>query len=157
LAEYGEMPLELHYKAMEHGPVPIEIYSKHDDTQEFSLIKFEPTQIQSGRTIYIIKPTGKFNADYFSENELTEMQNLIDIFAQRWITANVMSDASHREIRAWAKTYKSTPNAMINPIDNFTRDISTISSDELKPEEERFIMHQKLADYVLENTQMVIS
>ncbi|GHT51463.1 hypothetical protein FACS1894102_7390 [Spirochaetia bacterium] len=155
LAKYGEMPLELQYKAMEQGPVPIEIYSKRDDAQGFSLVKFEPTQIQSGVTIYIIKPIGKFNADYFSENELEEMKNLTEIFAQQWVTASVMSDASHRDIRAWAKTYKTSPNAMINPIDNFIRDIEMVASNELKPEEERFLMHQKLADYIAKNTQMV--
>jgi uncharacterized phage-associated protein len=145
---HGEMPLELHYKAMEYGPVPIEIYSNRDNPSSFPLVIFEKAQTSMGKSIYLVRPNGKFEEDYFSENELTEMNNLIEIFAQKWVGARVMSDASHQEIRAWKKTYSTRPNATIDPIDDFPRDIVNVSFDELKPEEERYLNHRKLMEYV---------
>jgi hypothetical protein len=115
LDKYGEMPLALQYRAMQFGHVPTEISSERDKNS-FSLIKFEPQQTSTNKTIHLVKPNGKFNADYFSENELTEMENLIEIFAQKWVGAGIMSDASHEAIRAWKKTYKISPNEIIDPI-----------------------------------------
>jgi uncharacterized phage-associated protein len=148
LEKYGEMPLELRYKAMEHGPVPVEVYSKRDDPSPFPLVTFERSKTTKGNDLYVVKPNGQFKADYFSENELTEMQNLIEFFAQRWVDAKVMSDASHQEIRAWRTTYKQQPNAVIDPINNFTRDITVVPVDELQWQEERFLRHRKIMEYV---------
>jgi hypothetical protein len=147
LEHYGEMPLELQYLAMDHGPVPIEIYSNRNNPSAFSLIAFEGAQTAAGQSMLRVKPNGQFNADYFSENELTEMRSLIEIFAQSWIDASIMSDASHQDIRAWKKTYTARHNAKIDPIDEFPRDILGVPPDELKPEEERYLRHRKLLEY----------
>jgi uncharacterized phage-associated protein len=142
LKSHGEMPLDLEYKAMEHGPVPIEIYANRETKNYFTLVSFEP--VGSG---IIVKPAGKFNPDYFAETELDEMCYLIDIFAQQWIGAGVMSKASHDNIRAWDITYKKRPNQTINPIDEFDRDILEIPEEELTPQEERYLTQKAIKEF----------
>ncbi|MDR2510492.1 MAG: SocA family protein [Spirochaetaceae bacterium] len=102
LKKAGDMPLELTYRAMPRGPVPIEIYDNRNNPVFFSKVIFEPFQTKSG-TGYLIKPNGKFTPDYFAEAEIEEMNNLIEIFTQQWVGAAEMSDASHQAIKAWKK------------------------------------------------------
>jgi hypothetical protein len=83
----GDMPLELQYRAMEHGPVPIDIYDHRFDHDFFSKVIFEKYKLPSGKDAIVVKPNGKFEDDYFSENELEEMNNLVEIFAQQWVDA----------------------------------------------------------------------
>ena len=143
----GIMPLELTYRAMENGPVPIEVYDKRNQQGAFSTVIFEPFESQkSGSGAYIIKPNDKFNPDYFADAELEEMKNLIEIYAKKWIGAKEMSDASHEAILAWKKTYKNKPNAVIDPINDFKRDILTTPPELLSSAEERFLIHRKIAE-----------
>jgi len=145
----GNMPLELTYKAMERGPVPMEIYGNRDKPDYFAKVIFEPFQIKGGSTGYIVKPNGKFDPDYFAEAELEEMNNLIEIFAQQWVTAIEMSEASHQAIKAWKKTYTRQPNAEIDPIEEFDRDITAIPEDELYTEELKYLMRRKIAEHAV--------
>lgn len=147
LEKTGIMPLELTYRAMKNGPVPIEIYDKREQSGAFSTVDFEPFETQTGNAGIIVKPKGKFNPDYFADAELEEMKNLIEIFAQSWVEANVMSDASHEKILAWKKTYQTQPNAVIDPVTEFERDITSIPPDELNSAEERYLIHRKIAEF----------
>ena len=146
LEKTGIMPLELHYRAMKNGPVPIEIYDKRNQTGAFSTVDFEIFETKTGNSGYIVKPKGKFNPDYFADAELEEMQSLIEIFAQQWVGANVMSDASHEAILAWKKTYKKQANSIIDPIDDFKRDILSLPVESLNSAEERFLTYRKIAE-----------
>lgn len=141
----GDMPLELTYKAMERGPVPMEIYSNRDNPNYFSKVLFEPFQLENGKTGYLVKPNGIFASDYFAEAELKEMNSLIDMFAHDWVRASEMSEASHQAIKAWKKTYNHQPNADIDPIDEFDRDIMAIPEDALHTEELKYLMRRKMA------------
>jgi hypothetical protein len=145
LKAVGDMPLELTYKAMDHGPVPMEIYDNRDNPGYFSKVIFEPLQTKDGKPGYLIKPNGKFDSDYFAEAELEEMNNLIEIFAQRWISAAEISEASHQDIIAWKKTYSRQPNADIDPIEEFDRDITAVPEEMLHTEELKYLMHRKMA------------
>lgn len=140
------MPLELTYKAMEHGPVPMEIYENRNNPGYFLKVVFEPFQMKDGKTGYLVKPNGKFNSDYFAEAELDEMKNLIEIFAQRWIGAAEMSEASHQEIKSWKSAYSRQPNADIDPIEEFDRDITAVPEEKLHTEELKYLMHRKMAE-----------
>jgi uncharacterized phage-associated protein len=146
LDKTGNMPLDLTYRAMERGPVPIEVYDKRDTSGAFFTVTFEPFQAQGGNAGYLVKPNGKFNPDYFAEAELDEMKALIEMFAQGWVGADVMSDATHASIKAWKKTYTKSPNAIIDPIEEFNRDITTVPEDSLSTAEERFLIHRKIAE-----------
>jgi hypothetical protein len=144
LKKVGDMPLELTYKAMDRGPVPMEIYENRETPSYFKKVVFEPVPTKSGNTGYIVKPKGIFNSDYFAEAEIEEMNNLIEIFAQRWLGTTEMSDASHQDIKSWKKTYDRCRNAVINPIEEFDRDIITIPEEELTTAEERFLFQRSL-------------
>ena len=146
MKKVGDMPLELTYKAMEHGPVPMEIYNNRDNPSYFSKIVFEPIQTKSGKSMYLVKPKGTFDSDYFADAELKEMNELIDIFAKRWVGATEMSEASHQEIKAWKKTYSRQPNDNIDPIEEFDRDITALPEDSLQTEELKYLMHRKIME-----------
>ena len=146
LEKTGTMPLELTYRAMKNGPVPLEIYDKRNPSGAFSTVDFEPFAPSSGYSGLVVKPKGKFNPDYFADAELEEMQALIEIFAQKWVGANVMSDASHEAILAWKKTYTKQPDAIIDPKDGFKRDITATPTETLSSAEERYLIHRKIAE-----------
>ena len=146
LKAVGDMPLELTYKAMDHGPVPIEIYGNRDKPECFSKVVFEPMQVKGGKLGYIVKPNGKFDPDYFAEAELKAMNELIEMFAQVWINTNDMSDMSHQDIKAWKKTFSRKPNVEIDPIEEFDRDIMSIPEEELQNAEYKYLIHRKMLE-----------
>ncbi len=141
------MPLELNYRAMEYGPVPIDIYEHREEKNYFKKVIFEKYKLSNGKDAILIKPNGKFEDDYFSENELEELHNLIEIFAQKWVDSKVMSDSSHQELRSWRITYKNNPNAFIDPKDEFDKDIFSIPIDDLSAIEERYLIQRLLRDH----------
>jgi len=144
LEKTGDMPLELTYKAMERGPVPMEIYGNRDKPECFSKVVFEPSPMNNGKTRYTVKPKGIFDPDYFADAEIQEMNDLIEMFAQSWVKATEMSEASHQAIKAWKKTYSRCPNADIDPIDEFDRNIMATPEEELTTAEERFLFQYGL-------------
>jgi len=146
LKTIGDMPLELTYKAMERGPVPMEIYSNKDNSSYFSKVIFEPFQTKDGKTGYWVKPNGTFDPDYFAEAELKEMNELIDMFAQQWVGTTEMSEASHQAIKAWKNTYSRQPNADIDPIEEFDRDITAVPEDTLQNGELKYLMRRKMME-----------
>jgi hypothetical protein len=146
LKKHGDMSLELHYVAMQRGPVPKETYDNRAVDGYFSLVKFEPLALDSGKTGYIVKPVGKFIPDYFAAAELEEMNSLIKIFARRGIGADIMSDASHQAITAWKKPYTASHNKLIDPIDEFDRNIAALPEESLHTEKIRYLTHRKMLE-----------
>ena len=142
LKSRGDMPLELNYRAMEHGPVPIDIYDHRDEKNYFSKVLFEKYKSPNGKDAIIIKPNGKFEDDYFSENELEDLRNLIEIFAQQWVDSKIMSDSSHQALKSWRITYKKHPNAFIDPKDEFDKDILSLPVENLTAVEERYLLQR---------------
>jgi len=146
LKKVGEMPLELTYKAMDRGPVPMEIYDNRGNPDYFSKVIFEPFQTKTGKDGYLVKPNGTFNPDYFAVAEIEEMNNLIDMFAQQWVGAPEMSEASHQAIQAWKKTYSRQPNADIDPIEEFDQDITAVPEETLQNAEYKYLVHRKMLE-----------
>jgi hypothetical protein len=138
LEKTGDMPLGLHYIAMERGPVPDEIYT-NIKTIRSSLYKI----ISEGENHYRFSSLKAPDLDYFSDEEIDEMNNLIDFFAQKWVTTNVMSDATHQAILAWRKTWKERPNSLIDPLTAFENILSK-PVDLLTPSEEHFLISRSL-------------
>jgi len=131
---------------MKHGPVPLEIYDNRAIPNYYSKVIFEPFQTKDGKTGYLIKPNGKFDPDYFAEAELKEMNDLIEIFAQKWVGATEISEASHQAIKAWRETHSRSPNAVIDPIEEFERDITAVPEETLHTEELKYLMRRKMAE-----------
>ena len=136
LRETGHPALELTYQAMERGPVPTEIYYNKIDADEY---RFVPDQF-GVQIVARITP----NLDYFSDYELDLMKRLVEIFAQKWMTADIMSDASHEDIRAWRVTWKNNPNSIIDYDLEFDEGLNTKTEDELTFPEEVYLTRKAL-------------
>lgn len=137
LREIGRPVLELIYKAMQRGPVPIEIYKEKADTPLYKFVKNELGEI--------IVTNNKPNMDYFSSYEIELMYRLIEIYATSWMTTDVMSDASHEDIAAWRRTYYQNPNTTIDYILEFDDDLLSKRENELTYPEEAYLTYRAIA------------
>ena len=137
LREIGRPALELIYKAMQRGPVPIEIYEKKEDTPLYRFVKDELGEI--------IVTQKKPNMDFFSSYEIDLMHRLIEIYATRWMTTDVMSDASHEDITAWKRTYYQRPNTIIDYTLEFDGDLLSKKENELIYPEEVYLTYKAMA------------
>lgn len=140
LKEQGIPALDLKYKAMERGPVPIDIYSQRDN------IKSECFEFRSdsGGNWVVIPKGKKPDMDFFSPAEIKIMKTLIEIYAQQWIKANDMSDASHQTILAWKRTWKKQPNTFIDYADEFDGEIMKKKDQDLTYQEEVYLTHKAM-------------
>jgi len=140
LSKYGKPALGLTYRAMQRGPVPLEIYGHRDDP---SLSKRFILQEESTNHIIVI-PTGKPDLDYFSKREIDLMNQLIEIYGQDYVTAHIMSDASHEKILAWKRTWKRQENALIDFSLEFPDNPFEKPEEQLNFPEEVFLIQQGL-------------
>jgi uncharacterized phage-associated protein len=136
--ETGRPPLNLIYKAMDYGPVPIEIYNKRDE-YESELFRFK----KIGENEYIIIPLKKPNLDYFSEYEIEKLKNLVYIYGEKFVTTSIMSDVSHQKIKAWKKAYTRQKNSIINYEDTF-EDLEHKDIDKLSFAEENYLIWKNI-------------
>jgi uncharacterized phage-associated protein len=139
LEKTGNPVFDLVYLAMEKGPVPIDIYNKRHNYKT-DLFEFNPQKDQS----ILIFPTGKPDFSFFSDNEIEMMDDLIEIYADRFVNTKVMSDASHEEIKAWRDTWKSNPNGVIDFISQFPDDLLSKPEDNLSSSEEHYLTYAGL-------------
>ncbi len=137
LEETGKPALGLKYMAMEKGPVPIDIYSERDKIKS-NCFEFKKTN----ENIYVIFPKSKPNLDYFSEYEIKEMKRLIEIYADRFVKASDMSEASHQTIKAWKKAWAKQPNSIIDYDYVFDDNIYTKPEESLTVAEECYLMYK---------------
>jgi hypothetical protein len=139
--KYGQPPIGLTYRAMERGPVPLEIYGKREkyETQCFSFHKNPEGKI-------FIVPKNRPDLDYFSMAEQDEMIRLVEIYADEFVTSEHMSKASHSEIEAWQKAWAAKPNSIIDYKLTFGDDIETKPSDKLSPAEENFLIYKGMKE-----------
>lgn len=138
LEETGEAPLDLDYLAMERGPVPIQLYKKRREIKS-DCFCFQET----GTNNFIVKAVKKPDLHYFSEYETEKMKNLIYIFATSYTTASIISDASHKKIKAWAKAWNRKKNSPIDKAETFD-DIYKKTEGELTQQEEHFLINQSI-------------
>lgn len=139
LRETGRPCLGLTYKAMERGPVPMEIYNKRN---EFKTPSFEFRRDQEGRIT--IHSKCKANLEYFSKYEINQMHKLIEIYAKSYIPAKLISDASHEAVLAWKKTWMKHPNGIIDYIKEFDDNILNKKEEELNYPEESYLIYKAL-------------
>ncbi len=107
--EFGVPSFDLCYRAMERGPVPIEIYNKRDNLKT-PLFEF----VAQEKNIYIIRSKSRPNLDYFSAFELDLMSGLIKKYAKKGSRTDEISDDSHETLDAWKQTYKTKKNGIID-------------------------------------------
>jgi len=137
LRETGRPALELIYKAMKRGPVPIDIYENKKDTTKYRFQKVEQR--------YFVVNKDNPDLDFFSPYEIELMKRLIEIYATQWITTNIMSDASHEDILAWQRTWLKEKNGIIDYALEFVGDLFSKKEDELTYPEEVYLTYRAMA------------
>lgn len=140
LRETGQPALGLRYKAMEKGPVPIDLYEKRH-AYVSPLAKF----VKDDRGGFMVIAKADPELDYFSPYELALMGKLIEIYATSYIPTRLMSDASHEEIAAWKRTWKTKPNGIIDYALEFRADPICVSESEASYREDHFLVSRTLA------------
>jgi hypothetical protein len=139
LKETGRPVLGLKYRAMDKGPVPIEIYNKRSDYQT-PLFIFQKDP--EGKIT--ILPKKKPDLQYFSKYEKGLMEKLIEIYADQFIPTKLISNASHEEILAWERTWAEKPNSMIDDRMTFAGDVLAKEDSELSYPEENYLIYRAL-------------
>lgn len=131
--EFGRPVFGLRYLAWKWGPVPIDVYQSPPAS---SLFIFQP----KGENRFDIIAKGKPDMGFFSRVEADRMNELVEIFADPSMSTKLMSEASHDEIQAWRRTWRTSPNKPIDFKLEFPGDIDTKPEEELTPEEENFLV-----------------
>lgn len=139
LKQTGEPALGLRYRAMERGPVPIDIYDKRESYSS-PLVKF----VKDERGSIMIFPRKEPDLDYFSPYEIELMSTLIEIYAKSYISTRLVSDASHEEIAAWKTTWKTNPNGIIDYLSEFRSDSACEADSEVPYPAEHFLTSRTL-------------
>ncbi|OPZ75805.1 MAG: hypothetical protein BWY82_00084 [Verrucomicrobia bacterium ADurb.Bin474] len=140
---HGKPVFGLTFSAMRMGPVPLEIYDKRNSLARplFKFIKysyFKPNAEFDGG--WCVVANGEPDLTYFSKQEITEMNRLLEIYAHRGVSSQDMSDASHEVIRAWKKAWKTKPNSIIDWGLTFSSDPQGKKAEDLSPEEENYLL-----------------
>jgi hypothetical protein len=141
LKKYGKPALGLSYRAMERGPVPIDIYAKRMDEPWSKLFLFQKDEDK-----FMIIPKGTPDLNYFSAREIKLMNVLIEIYADQFIDSKLMSDASHEEVVAWKRTWKKKKNDFIDLSLEFPGNIFEKSEKDLTFPEEVYLTQKGLED-----------
>jgi len=149
LKKTGVPPLELEYTAWERGPVPTQLReSIIDKTYLNDLILINIEEKEGKKYINICpKKNTDYDLDYFSENEIEEMFNLIEIFADSFVTANDMSDATHKSFSSWRRAWAKRGNKNCFPMDlaeEFPGNIRVKEDSKLKLQEENYLAFESL-------------
>lgn len=138
LRKSGTPCLGLNYYAMEMGPVPQELYnSRHCLGNE----KFEFISTDRG---WRVEARGEPDLDFFSDDELDEMDSIIDTYVTENADLNGLIDASHEKIRAWRVAWEQAKRLgkgkmFMEFADEFDEGLFSKSEEELTPEESRFL------------------
>lgn len=137
--ETGSPVLGLEYKAMEKGPVPIAIYSHRHN---FKTDCCELKQLENNQYVVVVKV--KPDLSYFSPYEINIMQNLITIYANKFIKTGLISDATHEKIIAWQKTWLKKPNTTIDYELTFEDNFMDKEEKELNLAEEHYLIQKAI-------------
>ena len=146
LEKNGHISLGLTFKAFQKGPVPIDIYDNRANLNN-ELFKFEEIDKNKYQIIAKKKP----NLDYFSKEEIEEMNILIEIYAKSYIPSKQISEASHEKIKAWKKTYAKAPNTVMDSSLTFDENLFNKNDNELSLAEENYILYNAISNKLNEN------
>ncbi len=137
----GQPALELNYKAMMNGPVPMDIYANKESIKSCCF----HFQKREGDKWYVVTEKGaKADLDYFSDYEIEKMQRLITIFANKDVYASHMSESTHQNILAWKRAWREKQNGMIDFKLMFRGDINEKSEEELSDAEKHFLIYRAM-------------
>jgi len=146
LKNIGKPSLELEYRAMRNGPVPIEIYDNRRIPYETECFKFVQTSLQN----FVIESKKEPDLDYFSDYELKAMREIITKYGHSKISQKDLSklicNDSHNEINAWKIAWDRKENSKIEYDDVFDRDIFSKSDSELSTAEKTYLIYRSFIE-----------
>lgn len=140
LRSYGKPALGLTYQAMPKGPVPKELYDHRHDPDLSDRFSFQNDE--NGNLIVVLKKDPIL--DYFNKREIDLMNRLLEIYAQRYTTSGIMSDASHEAILAWQRTWAKKQNSVIDFSLEFPDNVFEKEENQLTFPEEVFLVQKGL-------------
>ena len=149
IKDNGRPSLGLTYMVYPKGPVPIEIYNnRHNLKTNCFEFKSAGRATINSKDIekFLIIPKSEPDLDYFSEYEIKEMYNLIEIFADEYVKTSDISEASHESILAWKRAFRRKPNSELKYEDEFFGDVKTKPYNKLSIPEENFILNESLGN-----------
>lgn len=138
IEKIGEPVFFLQYRAMERGPVPIDLYPFKEKYKGKIYLKDYFDVIEDDYGI-IINTKLKVNYDYFTKFEIKLFHEIIIELAHEFATTTEYSDKSHEQINSWKKAYNNKPNSMMSYFDELGEDVTNF---------ENKINH---LDFILEN------
>jgi len=141
LEETGHPVLGLKYRAMGKGPVPIEIYDKRKTLKTEC---FEFREVEKNK--FVVIPKGQPNLEFFSPYEIKKMHQLVEIYADTFVKASDISEASHQDIRAWRKAWKKRKNSLIDYELQFDEDVEHKDPKGITPAEENFLIYKSIEE-----------
>jgi uncharacterized phage-associated protein len=141
LEKTGQPSLGLTFFAFPRGPVPKDIYENRKNIDN-DLYRFK--DVENNQYVIIAKKDP--DLEYFSKDEIHEMNVLIEIYAKSYISSNLISDASHEKIKAWRKTWKSKPNKSIDISLTFDDNLFHKKDNELSFSEENYLLYNALTN-----------
>lgn len=144
IRETGIPPLELDYQAWEHGPVPYKLRQAIIDggySNEYVSVTQEEIK---GKKHICFMPRNEYELDYFSEFELEQMFMLIEIFADKFVTSEDMSESSHWDFPSWRKGWKNRGGKKAGnmKLEDELGDFREKDSESLTVQEENFLAHE---------------
>ena len=117
----GKSVTGLDYFAWEMGPVPKDLYEELQDKMKPDMKR--AIEIRAIGDFQKIIPKAKFDADYFSNRELTMLDNLVFIYKD--VKAEDMIEVTHLPNEPWDKTLKE--KGEFHPIDYFLAIDNTVT------------------------------
>lgn len=148
LKKTGVPCLGLNYDAMEMGPVPAELYYARD-TLKTSTYRFVRTG--DGYRVDLLEEP---NLDYFSDDELDEMDRIISTFLAPSSSLKCIIKDVHQEIVAWGKAWRiARENHRGKMPMDYADEFESLSGEkvrDLTPEEEIFLLYSHICS--LENS-----
>jgi len=145
----GIPALELKYHAYQNGPVPVDLYQ---NKSRYETDCFRSEARSNNRVIFISKKEA--NLSYFSDSEISIMNDLLNKYIKKDITMkdiidNICND-SHKDIKAWEVAYKRKKDNTMNYSDTF-EEIDKKKFEDLSINEERFLVYSALKDKTICN------
>lgn len=136
--ELGLPCTELSYRALEMGPVPDELYNNKTAGTKY-IVRHEENFSGNITRLYI----AIYDPDmgYISECEKAILDNILDEFISKSITAKQASQITHERIVAWRKTRETNPNGFIDYDDEFDN-LAQKSEDEMTCAEREYTQYR---------------
>jgi hypothetical protein len=144
----GVPVLGLSYDALERGPVPKEIYyeKKYQKTDKYEFEKCDLRNVDNPNITKVIVKEQP-DLDYFSEQEIELMNEILDKFAKRCTRTKNLIDESHK-IRAYKVAWRARGEKKKSQIryDDMFANLVEKPRDELTFAEENFLAFSAFQD-----------